>query len=211
MNLSAIVPVKRFANAKSRLALDSERREDLCRLMLREILRTLSESSRIDEIVVVSADEEAHRIAGEFGAVRITEDGENGVNSAVSRADKYLLESGRAASLVLPQDIPFVKAQDIDFLLNFQAPPRFSLIVPSRRFDGTNALVRMPVDLMETHYDEDSYRIHLSTGRARTPNTSLVFIRRIMMDIDSMADLQFAAGRNEKPDLCARIQSILEE
>ena len=34
--------------------------------------------------------------------------------------------------------------------------PNFAIIVPSRRFDGTNALARMPIDLIETHYDEDN-------------------------------------------------------
>jgi len=69
------------------------------------------------------------------------------------------------ASLVIPQDIPFFKTQDIDFLLSFQHTPKSVLIVPSRRFDGTNALFRTPVNIMRTHYDEDSYKIHLSTGK----------------------------------------------
>ena len=211
MNLSAIVPVKSFAQAKTRLELDPDRKRALCEIMLREVLQTLSSSNRIDEVVVVSGDEEAGGIAKEFGAVRIEQGRDSGVNSAVSLADRYLLEAGHKASVVVPQDIPFIKTQDIDFLLGFQDPPRFSLVVPSRRFDGTNALVRMPVDLMETHYDEDSYRIHLKAGREKTANTSLVFVRRMMMDIDSIDDLRFAIGSNEKPSLCRQLLEMLEQ
>ena len=210
MNLSAIIPVKSFAKAKSRLDIGRERKEEICRLMLREVLRTLSASARIDETVVVSGDREVHQVAAEFGAVRIVDESESGVNNAVSLADRYLLKNGTDASIVLPQDIPFIKSQDIDFLLGFQSPPRFTLIVPSRKFDGTNALVRMPVDLMDTHYDEDSYRIHLSVGRTKTTSTSLVFVRRIMMDIDTVEDLQFAMARDEKLALCGEIRRIME-
>ena len=211
MKLSAIVPVKSFDRAKSRLDVGAEAKRDICGMMLGELLRTLSESERVDEIVVVSGDRQATRIAREFGAVRIRDESESGVNHAVSMADGYLRDSGGDASVVLPQDVPFVKVQDIDFLLGYQDPPRFLLIVPSRKFDGTNALVRMPVDLMETHYDEDSYRIHRSVGRTKTPNASLVFVRRIMLDIDDMDDLRFALAANEKPGLCADIRRVLGE
>ncbi|NIU02145.1 MAG: 2-phospho-L-lactate guanylyltransferase, partial [Nitrosopumilaceae archaeon] len=101
----------------------------------------------------------------------------------------------------------FLKSQDIEFLFKFQSPPNFAIIVPSRRFDGTNALVRMPVDLMETHYDEDSYRIHMRTAQKKTRNASLVFVRRIMMDVDNMDDLNFLLENNEKPEIVKRIES----
>ena len=48
--------------------------------------------------------------------------------------------------------------QDIDFMLKYQMHPNFVIIIPSRKFDGTNALVRMPIDIMKTHYDDNSYR-----------------------------------------------------
>ena len=209
MKISAIVPVKSFSKAKSRLEMEAEAKTEICRLMLEEILQTLSESAIIDETILVSGDGQALEIADRFGAVSIIDERESGVNHAVSLADRHVLEGGSEASIVLPQDIPFMRVQDIDFLLGFRSPPRFALIVPSRKFDGTNALVRMPVDLMETHYDEDSYKIHLSVGRAKTPNTSLVFIRRMMMDIDDADDLHFGLARNEKPHLCDRIRRIL--
>ena len=63
-------------------------------------------------------------------------------------------------------------------MLNYKAPPNFAIIVPSRRFDGTNALVRMPIDLMETHYDEDSYKIHLNTAKEKTLNSALDFCKK---------------------------------
>lgn len=209
MKISAIVPVKSFTTGKTRLDLPENQKVDLCKLMLEEVLQTLSTSNIIDKVVIVSKDKEALSIAKSYNTVQLS-DNETGVNEAVIKADKYLKETDFDVSIVIPQDIPFIKTQDIDFLMSFQNPPKFALIVPSRSFDGTNALVRMPVDLMETHYDEDSYKIHLITGKSYTPNTSLVFVRRIMMDIDTNDDLRFVIEQNEKPNFCKKVVELLE-
>jgi len=96
------------------------------------------------------------------------------------------------------------------FLLQFFSSPKCALIVPSRKFDGTNALLRLPTDLMDTHYDEDSYKIHLLTGKENTENTSLVFVKRIMMDIDELDDLNHCLTQNEKPEICKKISDLLQ-
>ncbi|HET6517965.1 MAG TPA: 2-phospho-L-lactate guanylyltransferase [Nitrosopumilaceae archaeon] len=209
MKTSAIIPVKTFSNAKTRLDVDEEKKIILCKLMFEEVLKTLSASNVIDKIIVVSKDDEALKISKQFNTISLADD-ETGVNAAVAIADDYVKKNDFDISLVFPQDIPFIKTQDIDFLLQFQTPPKFSLIVPSRRFDGTNALVRMPVDLMKTHYDEDSYKIHLTTGKSLTSHTSLVFVRRIMMDVDNLDDLRFSISQNEKPSFSRQILQILD-
>jgi len=126
--------------------------------MLEEILYTISISPQIEKSILVTKEEKAIEIGKKFNTITIIDEKEESVNSAIALADKYLLENNFDASIVFPQDIPYIKTQDIDFMLNYKAPPNFAIVVPSRRFDGTNALVRMPVDLMETHYDEDSYK-----------------------------------------------------
>ena len=210
MKISAIIPVKTFSNAKSRLDLPNDVKEQLCKNMFEEVLNTISISNAIDSIIVVSKDQEVFDIAKKFNVVEIEDTNESGVNNAVALADDYLNKNSFDASIVFPQDIPFMKTQDIDFLLQFQSTPTCALIVPSRKFDGTNALLRMPTNLMETHYDEDSYKIHLSTGKQNTKNTSLVFVKRIMMDIDDNGDLKYCIKQNEKPDFCTKIEKLLE-
>ena len=210
MKIAAIVPVKTFENAKTRLQLDPIKKQALCKLMLEEILQTISISPKIDSTIIVTKDSEAISIAKKFNAVCIIDEKEESVNGAVALADKYLLENNFDASIVFPQDIPYIKTQDIDFILNYKTPPNFAIIVPSRRFDGTNALVRMPIDLMETHYDEDSYKIHLNTAKEKTLNSALIFVKRIMLDVDNDEDLQFLLEQNEKPELVKKIKEILQ-
>ncbi len=209
MKIAAIIPVKTFSNAKTRLDLSPHQVEDLCKVMLEEILHIISISPQIEKTIIVTKEEKAIEIGKKFNAIIIIDENEESVNSAVALADKYLLENGFDVSIVFPQDIPYIKTQDIDFLLNYMAPPNFAIVVPSRRFDGTNALVRMPVDLMETHYDEDSYKIHMNTAKEHTLNVAMVFVKRIMWDVDNAEDLEFLLEQKEKPKIEEKIREII--
>ena len=211
MKIAAIIPVKTFANAKTRLDISSSQKQKLCEIMLEEILHTISISPQIEKTIIVTKEEKAIEIGKKFNTITIIDEKEESVNNAVSLADKYLIENNFHASIVFPQDIPYIKTQDIDFMLNYKAPPNFAIIVPSRRFDGTNALMRMPTDLMETHYDEDSYKIHMNTAKKHTLNVAMVFVKRIMWDVDNIEDLEFLLQQNEKPDVGKKIKEILEE
>ncbi len=210
MKIAAVVPVKTFSLAKTRLGLSSQQKEDLCKIMLEEILHILSISPQIEKTIIVTKEEKAIELGKKYNAIIIPDKEEKSVNNAVALADKYLLENKFDASIVFPQDIPFIKTQDIDFMLNYKVPPNFAIVVPSRRFDGTNALVRMPIDLMVTHYDEDSYKIHMNTAKKYTRNVALVFVKRIMLDVDNMDDLKFLLEQNEKPEIAAKIKNILD-
>lgn len=174
--------------------------------MFAEIVKTITKSKMVDKIIVVSKNNDI--ISDEMtNTIHLYDEYESGVNNAISIADKYICNNKFDASVIFPQDIPLIKSSDIKFLLSFNSS-RLVFVVPSKRFDGTNALVRTPTDLMETHYDEDSYKIHLRVGKKHTNNTSLVLIKRIMFDIDNYQDLKLLLKQNEKPDVCKMIQKI---
>jgi 2-phospho-L-lactate/phosphoenolpyruvate guanylyltransferase len=209
LKIAAIIPVKTFSNAKTRLELPTEKVEKLCKIMLEEILQVLSTTPKIEKIILITKEKKAIEIGKNFNTVIIIDEKEESVNQAVSLADEYLLENNFNASVVFPQDIPNIKTQDIDFMLKYQMHPNFVIIVPSRKFDGTNALVRMPTDIMKTHYDNDSYRNHMRTAKEHTLNVAMVFVKRIMLDVDSQEDLETLLELNEKPNLTERIRKIL--
>lgn len=209
MKIAAIIPVKTFSKAKTRLGLPEDKTEALCKLMLDEVLSTISKS-QISKTILVSSDEAALDIGKKYSVEAVIEQKESGVNAAVALPEKYLLENGFDASVVFPQDIPLMQPQDIAGLLAFYKTPKSFLVVPSRKFDGTNALLRSPVDIVETHYDEDSYKIHLATGKARNIPTSFVLISRIMWDVDDVSDLEFIMRNIEKPGFSEQLRKILE-
>lgn len=211
MKTAAIIPVKTFSKAKTRLGISSEKTERICQIMLEEILHTLTISPLIDKIIVVTKDPKALEISKKYDVVSISDTEESGVNNAVSLADNYLLKNKFDTSIVFPQDIPYMKTQDIEFILKFKADTNFVIVVPSRRFDGTNALIRNPVNLMKTHYDEDSYKIHMSTAKENTREVSLVFAKRIMWDVDNLEDLEFLLSQDDKPEIAKKIQAVIEK
>ena len=206
MKISAIVPVKTFSKAKKRLNLQQAVKEKICNLMLQEVLKTVSNCELINKIVLVSKDEAALKIGRQFGAVEIF-DNESGVNDAVSLADQYLSDKEFDCSVIFTQDIPIMTSSDIGNLLNFVKSNRSVIIVPSRQFNGTNALVRCPADIMKTSYDMGSYTFQKDAARTKTENISIALIRRMMLDIDDEHDLAFMLKQNAKQDFCKKIES----
>lgn len=209
LRIGAIIPVKTFSRAKTRLNLSPEKTEQICRLMLESVLKTVSQSDVIEKIVLVSKDENALDIGKKFGAHGIYDESEQGVNSAVLLADKYLTQEGFEGTMVFPQDIPLMESEDIRTLSQMRTSERCVLVVPSRKFDGTNALFRTPPSVMETHYDEDSYKIHLNTAEKRDAKSALVLIRRMMLDIDDQSDLRFILSFSET-EIANSIRKILD-
>ena len=206
MKTAAIIPVKTFSNAKKRLNLQQECKENICSLMLQEVLNTISNCKLISKIVLVSKDEAALKIGRQFDAIEIF-DNESGVNDAISLADEYLSDKKFDCSVIFPQDVPIMISSDIDDLLGFVKSKKSVIIVPSRQFNGTNALVRCPADIMETRYDMGSYTFQMDAARTKTENISIALIRRMMLDIDDEFDLAFMLKQNAKHDFCKKIES----
>ena len=208
MKTYAIIPVKSFAKAKTRLNIPQIKRESLCKEMLKEVLKTLSKCKSIDNIVIVSKDDAVIKLSEPFGAIQIFDD-DLGVNQAVHLADQYLSDLENNYSVIFPQDIPMMESSDIDNLLGFVKSKNSVVLVPSRQFNGTNALVRYYTGSMKTQYDKGSYSHQLDAAKSVTKNISLALIRRIMLDIDDEFDLTFMLKQNEKPDFCKKIRNVL--
>ena len=208
MKTYAIVPVKSFSKAKTRLNIPQIKRESLCKAMLEEVLKTLSKCKSIDDIVIVSKDDAVIKLGKPFGAIQIFDD-DLGVNQAVHLADQYLSDLECNCSVIFPQDIPMMESSDVDSLLGFLKSRNSVILVPSRQFNGTNALVRYYASSMKTQYDKGSYSYQLNAAKSVTQNISLAFIRRMMLDIDDELDLAFMLKQNEKPDFCKKIRNIL--
>ena len=209
MKTVAIIPVKSFSKAKTRLTISSEKTVDICKLMLGEVLQTISTSKKIDNTIIVSHDQSAFDIGKKFSVIEVFDELESGVNNAITLADEYISDSEFDTSIILPQDIPFFNSSDLDNLFSFFQRKNSVVIVPSRQFNGTNSLIRNPSRVMTTRYDEGTYKSHLDEAKCNNVDFSLVLIRRLMLDIDSQDDIEFAMKYNEKPDLCKKMLDFM--
>ena len=112
-------------------------------------------------------------------------------------------------SIVIPLDVPFFRSDDLEELLKFSSK-KSVVIVPSRHFDGTNALVRTPINSMTPRYDEGSYSFQIESAKKDDVKITIGLIYRLMLDIDNTADLEFVLKQNIKPEFCDKIRRIIE-
>src|SRR4051812_29560895 len=106
----SIVPVKRFAVAKSRLSpvLDAEERAVLARLMFEDVLDVLLQSQAVLEgVAVATSDNNAATLARGRGAAVALDRGDNGINAAVGLAIAQFAGEDDGV-VVVPSDIPQV-------------------------------------------------------------------------------------------------------
>ena len=193
LKVFAIVPVKNFESGKSRLAsiLTVQERVNLSKLFLDLTLDTLTKTSIISKVIVVSSDKRAEAIVKKYDAKFLREKKDQGVNAAVSLADIYISGYAVDATIVIPQDLPLLLPEDIDYICRFaQKHKRCLVICPSLRFDGSNALLRRPPLLLKTNYDNDSYNNHIKKAKASNASVKVIQIKRIMIDIDTINDVR---------------------
>jgi 2-phospho-L-lactate guanylyltransferase len=187
----AIVPVKKFENSKARLSsmLSANDRIHLSSLMLDDTLSVLIGVQALQQIIVVSGDKRTEEIAARHGAKFLYEQKESGVNSAVMLANRYCIDQGADATVVIPQDLPLLDALDVAMACDLaENEDRCIVICPSLRYDGTNLLLRKPPAAIETYYDNDSYQTHIKTASERGIPVKLFLSKRLMSDLDTPED-----------------------
>jgi 2-phospho-L-lactate/phosphoenolpyruvate guanylyltransferase len=193
MKIFALVPVKRFESSKSRLSsvLNVVERKELSKLLLINTLSVLTGASAVSEIVIVSSDEVAMEIASRNGAKVLRESKDGGVNAAIARADDYSFENGAEATLVIPQDLPLLVAEDVNMICRkAESPDKCLVVCPSLRYDGSNALLRKPSRLLKTSYDEDSFNAHISAATKVGIPIKVFLSKSILLDLDTIEDIK---------------------
>ena len=192
MKTFAIVPVKRFENAKTRLSsmLDTEDRIRLSSLMLEDTLQILSVAPSLTQVIIVSADKRADEIATKHGAKFLPEEKEKGVNSAVALADGYCIEKEAAdATIVIPHDLPLLDSIVISKACELAEKESTCIVIcPSARYDGTNMLLRKPPSVIGTFYETDSYNMHVRTAIKLGIPVKPLLSKSLMYDIDTPED-----------------------
>ena len=211
MNVYAIVPVKTLASSKKRLArlLTVDERIKLSEAMLYDVLDSVCNCKSISKVIIISKDEHVLSMAREFGATVVQEEEELGVNAAVALADNICKDSD--ASIVIPHDLPLILPSDIDMFCDFAKEKSCVVIAPSHRYDGTNALLRKPPNVIKTHYDEDSYEIHVQKAKEHKVPVKIVMNRRLMLDLDEPNDITHIISGNSSTRTVSYLQEIKQK
>ena len=195
MRIGALIPVKGFDGAKQRLStrLSPPERSELMKAMVHDVLAEVTRARRIGRTCVVTGSDEVEGWVSAFGVGVIREPDETGETDAVHFALDVMKSEGMEAVLVVPGDVPLLRAQDVEMVL--QAAPAadgvpFAVMVPSHDRMGTNALLLAPPDVLRLRFGHDSFRYHLNEAAARRASVKVVENSRIALDIDEPADLE---------------------
>lgn len=192
MSTLAILPVKSFGAAKQRLApaLPGGPRQALAQAMLSDVLDSLGRISGLDEVVVVTADQEAGSAARNAGAQVVEDTEQAGQSPAAEVGIRYAQARGFERILLVPGDTPLLDPGEVDALLQRTAAEQLGVVVvPDRHGEGTNALLLRPPDAIQPSFGPGSLARHVDAATAAGVVASVEQVPTLMLDIDTGDDL----------------------
>jgi len=185
---TAVLPVKRFGAAKSRLeSLSGRRRRSLAAAMLEDALEAIGAARSIERTIVVSGERGAARPARAAGAELIDDPDEGHVEAAL-RGVLRAAELGARCVVLLPGDCPLLDPRELDGLVS-AAVERCAIVVPDRHGTGTNALLLAPPDAIRPAFGAGSRARHCDLAREAGVPCSIERVDSLALDLDTPADL----------------------
>lgn len=190
MRATAILPVKRFAEAKQRLAagIEDERREALVAAMLEDVLEAIGKVRSLERTIVVTSEPGAVERAAAAGAEVLPDPDEGGHSGAALAGIARAEELGAECVVLLPLDCPLLEPREIDRLLT-GAPSSYVAIVPDRHGTGTNALALAPPSAIRPSFGEGSRERHVAAAREAGIPFAVEELPSLGLDLDTPADV----------------------
>jgi 2-phospho-L-lactate guanylyltransferase len=192
MKCWAIVPVKRLAAAKSRLAsvLPARRRRELVAFLLKRTLDVLQSDPGVEGIIVVGRDRVVSALARRNGASFVSEGERGGLNRALTRARIAAVRRGAEAVMIVPADLPLLSAEDIARVRRKAGRPPFVVVGPDRSGGGTNVLYLAPPGVIGFYFGEGSCRRHIRAARQAGVRAAILHRKALAQDLDQPEDLR---------------------
>ena len=192
MPTAAILPVKRFSQAKQRLqpALGAGSRTALAAAMFADVLAALRHASLIDTVLLVSGESTVQDLAMEPEVTLINDLSEKGQSHAALSGLARASALGYDSALLIPGDTPLIDPLEIDSLVSNTALADVDVvIVPDRHGTGTNALVMNPGGTFQPQFGPDSLRLHVEQAKRRSLRHEVQPLESLGLDIDTGEDL----------------------
>jgi 2-phospho-L-lactate/phosphoenolpyruvate guanylyltransferase len=209
MRTAAILPVKRFSNAKQRLgaSVADSLRLALARAMVGDVLSALRDCAEIERTIVVTCEESVAAAARYLGAIVIPDTAEEGQSAAVAEGIERAVAEGFERVLCIPGDCPALDPGELEAVLRPKpdgtdgvepdkaASEREVVIVPDRHGTGTNGLLLTPPDAIAPSFGPDSHARHRELARAAGAVCRTERPTSLLLDIDTGEDLDVLRER----------------
>lgn len=220
MQATAIVPIKRFAQAKRRLldAIDPPARAALLRAMLGDLLAALDATRSVERVVVVTGEGRAEKVALEAAKrlatpIEVLRDpGEPGHSEAATLGIVRAKALGAECVALLPGDCPLLEPAELDGALERMRAGRVA-VIPDRHGSGTNGLLMAPPDAIGPAFGAGSRERHLDRASRAGYDAVTDELDSLALDLDTPADLEalraaLAAAPAVAPATAAALTSV---
>lgn len=183
--IAAVVPVKRLADAKTRLSsrLSSAERSDLMLDLLERTVSALRASGSVSRLGL--ATPEPH-LASSLNVESLPDGGS--LNTTLRWAVEWARQIEAASLLIVPADLPLVTAGAVRTLAA-AAGTSNGVVIASTRDGGTGALLLTPPDSIPPSFGPGSFQRHLSLAAERSLPTRVVNMDAFSLDLDTADDL----------------------
>ena len=213
MRTIAILPVKRFGQAKQRLGdrVAPAARVALAEAMVSDVLAALRLVRGLDAVVVVTGEPRAVALAAAGNAEVVEDKRDLGQSHAAVLGVTRAVELKAARVLLVPGDCPALDPAEVDALLADSPGAPSVTVVPDRHGTGTNALVLAPARIMDPAFGPGSCARHRLAAEAAGGAVRVREVRTLGLDVDTPDDLDaLRRALNEHPDGALATRAALE-
>lgn len=211
MRTLAVLPVKRFELAKTRLGeqLTPQSRRALAEAMVADVLEVLlAAAPALASVAVVTNERSVAALARSLGATVLADPTESGQSAAAEVGIAHALSRGFERVLLVPGDCPALDLAGLMALLEPTVPAPAVTIVADRHGAGTNALLLTPPDAIEPAFGPGSFERHRERAAAAGASWHPEPLPGLLLDIDTPEDL--AALREVLAARQTRTSAVLE-
>jgi 2-phospho-L-lactate guanylyltransferase len=182
----AAIPVKRLSQAKSRLAsrLSNAERSALVLTLLQQTVAALRESGVVGRIAVATPESE---LGDRLGVESLPDSGS--LNSTLLEAAEWAHRAGAKGLLILPGDLPLLRAADVRIMAEIDIERSGIAIAPTHD-GGTGALLLFPPEVIPPSFGADSFRRHVELAQARGLSVREIAADAFTFDLDTVENLE---------------------
>jgi 2-phospho-L-lactate guanylyltransferase len=195
LRFAVLVPVKRIAFAKSRLAgLGEEPRRLLATAFAVDTVTAVRACDLVERVLVVTDDHVLARTLREVGA-DVVPDGTSELNGTLLQAAAELHRRHEDLALAaVCADVPALRPEELSRALAAADPARMSFVADADAV-GTTAIIAPTRDTFRPAFGPGSRCAHLSAGAAEVAADDLPGLRRDVDDpVDLVAALRLGVG-----------------
>ena len=219
MRATVILPVKRFANAKTRVVAEigPPGRAAMLRAMLADVLVALDRSREVERVILVTGEGRAEKVAMERAKrsstpIEVLRDPtDRGHSEAATLGIVRAKALGATCSALLPGDCPLLEPGELDSALSGLGEGTVG-VASDRHGTGTNGLILSPADAIGPAFGPGSCERHLDRGRRAGFDARLLDVPSLALDLDTPEDLEaLSSVLAEHPERAPLTAAALDE